>query len=325
MKAYTGGYIKLYRELKKKAIWKTSTNEQKVILITLLLMVNWEEVEWEWKGEKYTCKPGQMITSIKKIIDECGGSVSRQNVRTALERFEKYDFLTKEVTNASHLITICNWEQYQDKKEAANQEGNQRVTNGQPTGNQRVTTNEEYKEDKEYKEINNNTVLLDEKKFVEGEKSETPEEEKLPTKRTPKKPDFINLIIEKFQEAYFEEFKMDYIPTAGDKKHIAWILTEVKKLKNKKGEAMNTEETLLWFQDYFSLVVKIKSDKYIRDNMGIPILKSKFNQINRILKSTSDGRNKNTENNPNEAEFRESFAKGVQRALKNQQRDNEHL
>ena len=71
MKAYTGGYIKLYRELKKKAIWKTSTNEQKVILITLLLMVNWEEVEWEWKGEEYICKPGQMITSIKNIIDEC--------------------------------------------------------------------------------------------------------------------------------------------------------------------------------------------------------------------------------------------------------------
>jgi hypothetical protein len=53
------GWIKLYRQLLNKAIWQCSTMEQKVILITLLLMANHEEKEWEWQGEKFKCKPGQ--------------------------------------------------------------------------------------------------------------------------------------------------------------------------------------------------------------------------------------------------------------------------
>lgn len=47
-----GGYFKLYRELFKKPIWLNSSNEQRVILITLLAMANWKETEWDYFGEK---------------------------------------------------------------------------------------------------------------------------------------------------------------------------------------------------------------------------------------------------------------------------------
>lgn len=310
MKEYTGGYIKLYRELKKKAIWRTSTNEQKVILITLLLMVNWEEVEWEWKGKKFTCKPGQMITSIKKIIDECGGSVSRQNIRTALERFEKYEFLTKEVTNANHLITICNWEQYQEKKNVANQETNQWVTNGQPMGNQWVTTNEEYKEEKEYKK---NNILLDEKKIVEDKNEENQKPKNLPQKKTEKQPDFIDGLITLFAQKYFNEFQVEYIPTAGDKKHMSWILSETKKFKKRKNEKFDTNDTVEYFNQYFSAVVKIK-EPFIRKNLTIAILKSQFNQVNRILKDINNGKNQSNPNNPSDEELINAIKQGAERA-----------
>ena len=53
----------------------------------------------EWQGKKFTIKPGQFITSLKSIRENAGSGISIQNVRTALERFEKYEFLTSKSTN----------------------------------------------------------------------------------------------------------------------------------------------------------------------------------------------------------------------------------
>ena len=107
------GWIKLHRSILEKPIWLASTPEQKTILITLLLMANHDEKEWEWEGKQFTCKPGQIITSLDSIQKHAGKSISIQNIRTSILRFEKYEFLTNQSTNRSRLITICNWEQYQ--------------------------------------------------------------------------------------------------------------------------------------------------------------------------------------------------------------------
>ena len=64
-----GGYFKLYRELFKKPIWLNSSNEQRVILITLLAMANWKETEWDYFGEKIILKPGQFVTTFKKSLN----------------------------------------------------------------------------------------------------------------------------------------------------------------------------------------------------------------------------------------------------------------
>lgn len=134
------GWIKLHRMLKDKPIWKCSTPEQKVILITLLMMVNSKEAEWEWQGKKFKVRPGQMITSANSIMKECGQGISRQNIRTALDKFEKYDFLTKQSTKTGMLVTIENWGTYQST------EKNQ--PSYQPSANQEVTTNKKDKKDK---------------------------------------------------------------------------------------------------------------------------------------------------------------------------------
>ena len=46
------GWIKLYRVLLDKYIWLRSTPEQKVILITLLLMANHEPHKWVWNKKR---------------------------------------------------------------------------------------------------------------------------------------------------------------------------------------------------------------------------------------------------------------------------------
>ena len=123
------GWIKLYRKLLDKAIWTLSTPEQKTILITLLLMANHEEKDWEWKGKRFICKPGQLVTSLEKIAKEAGKGISIRNVRTAIDRFQNFGFLTNESTKQSRLITICNWEGYQQIEECADKEADKQLTN----------------------------------------------------------------------------------------------------------------------------------------------------------------------------------------------------
>ena len=151
-----GGWIVLHRKLLDKPIWFESTAEQKVILITLLLMANHTEKEWEWQGQKYVAKPGQFVTSLSKIAEVCGEGISFQNVRTALKRFEKYGFLTNESTNKNRLITINNWAFYQDNPNQPNKQPNKQLTSNQQATNKQLTTNNN---DKQINNVTNNVVV----------------------------------------------------------------------------------------------------------------------------------------------------------------------
>ncbi|EGP9940357.1 DnaD domain-containing protein [Listeria monocytogenes] len=141
------GWVKLHRDLKEKPIWRSSTPEQKTILVTLLMMANHKENEWEWMGKPFKAKPGEFVTSIKSITEECGKGISSQNVRTALKRFENYGFLTKESTKVNTLINIVNWGVYQDSENKSNT-----LANKQLTTNKNVRT-------KECNKNNNNSDL----------------------------------------------------------------------------------------------------------------------------------------------------------------------
>lgn len=145
------GWIKLYRILRKKAIWQCSTSDQKVILITILLMANHKEKEWEWMGKKFICKPGQLITSLPKLAKECGKGITIQKTRTALAKFERYRFLTDESTDTGRLITVVNWGFYQDNEKKLTDElaGHQQIPNKPLTPNKNDKNNKNGKTDRE--------------------------------------------------------------------------------------------------------------------------------------------------------------------------------
>ena len=131
------GWLKLHRKLTENPIWKCSTPEQKTVLVVLLLMANHTEKEWEWNGKIFTCKPGEFITSLRSIAEQCGKGVSVQNVRTALVRFEKLGFLTNESTNKNRKIRIENWTKYQTQgcDEKSEQASYQQAATKQLTSN----------------------------------------------------------------------------------------------------------------------------------------------------------------------------------------------
>lgn len=147
------GWIKLHRKLLDKPIWLQSKPEQKVVLLTLLLMANHESKEWLWRGEKFVAEEGQLITSLNTLSQKSG--VSAQSVRTALANFEKLKFLTNESTKTGRLITIVNWELYQNNDDDTNKENNKGVTKHQQRGNKGLTPN---KNDKNYKNDKNNNI-----------------------------------------------------------------------------------------------------------------------------------------------------------------------
>lgn len=149
------GYFKIWRDLFEKPIWLNSTPEQKVILITLIKMANWKDAKWEWKGKPYHCEPGEFITSYNSIIKDCGKGVTHQNVRTAIKRFENYEFLTYQVTVGEYggiKVKLTNWDKYQNK---TNTSINSSLTDCQHISNSSLTPIKEYKEYKESKEKKN--------------------------------------------------------------------------------------------------------------------------------------------------------------------------
>ena len=82
--------------------------------------------------------------------------VTVQNVRTALKRFEKLNFLTDESTYSNRLITIINWDIYQSSDIAINNQTNRQLTDDQQPVNRQLTSKEEVKNirSKEGKNIN---------------------------------------------------------------------------------------------------------------------------------------------------------------------------
>lgn len=133
------GWIKLHRSLLTDELWKDCNANQKVILITLLLMANHKPNKWIFGGEEYSVKEGEFITSLKSISEHSGCTV--QVVRTALLKFEKHHFLTSKVTNKNRLISIVNWTKYQQMDEHVNKQSNNRLTSNQQAVNKQLTTN----------------------------------------------------------------------------------------------------------------------------------------------------------------------------------------
>jgi hypothetical protein len=79
-------------------------------------MADHQENEWEWKGKQFKTVPGQFVTSLGSIVKKAGKGISIKMVRTSLTKFEKYGFLANKSADTGRLLTIINWESYQDRE-----------------------------------------------------------------------------------------------------------------------------------------------------------------------------------------------------------------
>ena len=150
------GWIKLHRSLLR---WEWHDDPNTFCLwVHLLLMANHDEQKWHGM----VIPRGSLLTGRKKLAEETG--LTEQSVRTSLTKLEKSQNLTNKSTNKFTLITICNYDTYQDTLtdyQPTNQPTtNQQLTNNQPTTNQQLTTNKNIKNVRIEEGKNNNIISL---------------------------------------------------------------------------------------------------------------------------------------------------------------------
>lgn len=143
-----GNFIKIDRKILE---WEWYRNEHtKNVFLHCLLKANWKEGKFEGK----TVPRGSFITSIKKIALEL--DLTEDEVKTALKHLLKTGELTKQTTNKYTVITVSNYELYQ---EVTKQNQNNSQTDTEPLPNNSTSipnlfpTIEEYKEREEDKEV----------------------------------------------------------------------------------------------------------------------------------------------------------------------------
>lgn len=147
------GWIKLHRKILDSPLWKDCNDSQRVVLITILLMASHKENRWIFKGQEYSVKPGQFVTSLKSISEQSGVNVGV--VQRCLSKFEKYGFSISESTNKNRLITIENWDKYQGGDDDIDKATDkQPISNRQATDKQPITIkNERMKEGKNERQL----------------------------------------------------------------------------------------------------------------------------------------------------------------------------
>jgi CTP-dependent riboflavin kinase len=129
------GFIKLHRQLIEWE-WYQDMNV-KATFLHLILTVNFKDKRW--KG--ILIKRGQILTSLQHLANDIGISV--QKLRTALLKLEDTNEITRESTSLYTLITLCNFDSYQDKDLIHQQASNKPSTSEQQASNKPSTSEQQ--------------------------------------------------------------------------------------------------------------------------------------------------------------------------------------
>lgn len=132
------GWIKLHRKIMEWDWYKDTSTA--FLFYHLLLTANHEPNKW--RG--ILIDTGQLITGRKSLSNDTG--LSEQQIRTSLDKLKSTSNITIKSTSKYSIITICNWNLYQD----INQQTHIIATSNQPASNHK----QELKNDK--KEVSKN-------------------------------------------------------------------------------------------------------------------------------------------------------------------------
>ena len=138
-----GGYIKLYRKMLDNSVCMRDSTHF-AVWCWLLMNACWKPTKVSFGGKQITLKPGQLTTGRNKIAKALSEQATK--IYRALKRFESEQLIEQRTDRQCTLITILNWDKYQESEQPREQE----VNNEWTTSEQRNDTKEEYKE---YKNI----------------------------------------------------------------------------------------------------------------------------------------------------------------------------
>lgn len=156
-----GGYFKLWRKFVDNP-WLRDP-EFLALWIHLLSLATHRNYDVIWSGRRIRLKPGQFITSRAKLAEKSG--VESSKVERILKVFKSEQQIEQRTSSLSRLITIVNWDAYQQSE----QQSEQRVNSERTASEQRVNTNKNINT-KELKKQKNNNIRGD---YLKEAKSST--------------------------------------------------------------------------------------------------------------------------------------------------------
>ena len=148
-------FIKLYRKL---AEWEWY-QDSKMVHLFIHLLINANFKDHNWRG--ILIKRGQLPTGINSLYEKT--HISKQSIRTCIKKLKLTGELTIKTTNNYSIITLCNFESYQNNNKQINTRNNKQLTNNQHTTNKQLTTlkeGEEGKNEKNEKNIYPNIISV---------------------------------------------------------------------------------------------------------------------------------------------------------------------
>ena len=120
------GWIKLHRSIMDNKIFKNANLYK--LWTTLLFMASHKRTEFYFNGKVNVLEPGQILTGRKKLSEATG--LKPTTIERSLRTLISGQQITQKTTNKNRVITIVNWDKYQNQNESGQQVDNKRTTNG---------------------------------------------------------------------------------------------------------------------------------------------------------------------------------------------------
>lgn len=127
------GWISVHRKIQEKSWYRDS--EYVHVWLHLLLNANHTDKKMWVNGREIELKRGQLITSRKSISEKTG--VQQQKCYRILKRYESEHQIEQQTTNKYTVITIVNYDKYQNCEHQIEQ----KVNNKRTTDEQQMNTN----------------------------------------------------------------------------------------------------------------------------------------------------------------------------------------
>lgn len=149
------GWIKIHRKiLENPIICKDS--DYLAVWIYLLLNATHKEIPALFRGKKITLQKGQLITGRKSMSNQL--KISESKIYRIINDFKSEQQIEQQTSNQNSLISILNWDKYQQIE----QQNEQQMNNERTTDEQPVNTNKNVKNDKNVKNERNNIPASEE-------------------------------------------------------------------------------------------------------------------------------------------------------------------
>ncbi|MBR3052852.1 MAG: hypothetical protein IKG59_01845 [Firmicutes bacterium] len=152
------GWIKLHRKLMDNPII-TQDAEYLSVWIHLLMLASHNEHDIVYQGQKYTLKPGQLVTGRRSLGKMC--KVDQYKVARILKCFENEQQIAQQNIYKGRLISVKKWDEYQlDAPQNAHQMHHTCTTDAPQMHHTCTTDAPQMHQTKEGKELNNNNKYI---------------------------------------------------------------------------------------------------------------------------------------------------------------------